>query len=153
MSGDSVIGNIREKIQTNHALTHQSLNLFEKKVLIIDDQKVNITILQRMLKKYNINIDTSLNPREGVDIAINGNYDMIIVNHGMKDMSGLDIINRLNTSGNRVPPVVGIVTKNDNESVNSSYFDVVEAPIEFRTLNRVMNRVFVNVNGGNSNGL
>ena len=153
LSGDSVIGNIREKIQTKHALTHQSLNLFEKKVLIIDDQKVNITVLQRMLKKYNINIDTSLNPREGVDIAINGNYDMIIVNHGMKDMSGLDIINRFNTSGNRIPPVVGIVTKNDDESVYSSYFDVIEAPIEFRILNRVMNRVFSNVNGGSSNGL
>lgn len=78
---------------------------------------------------------------------------MIIVNHGMKDMSGLDIINRFNTSGNRIPPVVGIVTKNDDESVYSSYFDVIEAPIEFRILNRVMNRVFSNVNGGSSNGL
>ena len=62
--GNSVIGNIREKIQTKHALAHQVLNLFDKRVLVIDDQKVNVTILQRLLKKYNITVDTSLNPRE-----------------------------------------------------------------------------------------
>ena len=151
--GNSLVGNIREKIQTKHALTHNVLNLLEKKVLIIDDQKVNITILQRMLSKYNLKIDTSLNPREGVDIASNNNYDLIIVNNNMKDMSGVDVINRLTSTGNRIPPIIGIVTKNDDTSVYSNYYDVVVAPIEFRMLNRVINKVFSYLNGGNSNGL
>ena len=33
------------------------------------------------------------------------------------------------------------------------YYDVIEAPSEFRMLNRIMNKLFSNVNGGNSNGL
>ena len=150
---NNAIGNIREKIQTKHALTHQVLNLLEKKVLVIDDEKVNITILQRMLKQYNITIDTSLNPRDGVDIASNGNYDFIIVNHNMKDMSGVDVINRLNSTGNRVPPIIGIVTKNNNSDDLGSYYDVIQAPIEFRMLNRIINKMFSNINGGSSNGL
>ena len=151
--GNGLVGNIREKIQTKHAITHNVLNLLDKKILIIDEQKVNITILQRMLSKYNVTIDTSLNSREGVDIATNNNYDMIIVNHNMKEMSGVDVINRLTSTGNRVPPVIGIVTKNDDSSVYSNYYDVIVAPVEFRMLNRVVNKVFSYLNGGNSNGL
>ena len=106
-----------------------------------------------LLSQYNIKIDTSLNPREGVDIASNNNYDLIIVNNNMKDMSGVDVINRLTSTGNRIPPIIGIVTKNDDTSVYSNYYDVVVAPIEFRMLNRVINKVFSYLNGGNSNGL
>ena len=141
--GQNRLGNIREKIQTKHSLTHNVHSLVGKKVLIIDESKVNIVVLERLLNQYNISIDTSLNPREGIDLVGNNNYDFIIVNHNMEDMSGEDVVKKLNSTGNRVPVIIGLITK-ANE-IKDIYDYMLNCPIEFRELNKIINNIF---NGG-----
>ena len=143
------LGNIKEKIQTKHVLSQQILDLSDKKVLIVDDNKINIDILVRLLEQYSINIDTSVNPNDGVSLFSANNYDIIFVADNMEDVSGIDFIGKLNSTGNKVPPIIGIINKN---SANiSEYFDILESPIEFRRINKIINKVFVE--GGDINEL
>ncbi len=138
------IGNLREKIQTKHSLSHNILSLLGKKVLIIDENKVNITIIERLLSQYNIGVETSINPRDGIELINNNNYDFIIVNHNMSDMSGEDFVSKLSSTGNRIPPIVGIITK-ANEDIKDVYDYMLNSPIEFKELNKIINTIF---NGG-----
>ena len=69
------------------------------------------------------------------------NYDIIFVADNLENFSGNDFIKKLNSTGNRIPPVIGIVSKNSSDV--SQYFDIVEIPIEFRELNVIMNKVFM----------
>ena len=140
LCGQNRVGNIKEKIQTKYDMTHQVLNLIDKKVLIIDENKTNITIIERLLNQYNISVETSLNPRDGIELVYNNNYDLLIVNHNMSDMSGKDFVDKLISSGNKIPPIIGVVTKVDN--VDNVYNYKLEFPVEFKELNKIINNIF-----------
>ena len=141
--GQNRLGNLKEKIQMQHDLSHKVLNLLGKKVLIIDENQVNITILERLLVQYNVVIHTSLNPRDGINLVNDNNYDFIMVNHNMKDMSGEVFVSKLNSTGNKVPPIIGIVTQTDE--VKDVYNYILNSPVKFNDLNKIINKIF---NGG-----
>lgn len=140
LSSQNRIGNIRERIQTKHLLTHQTLNLVGKKVLIVDENKVNVSLLERLMSQYNIMIETSLNPKDSVELIKNNNYDLVIINHNISDNGGEEIVKNISNV-----PTIGIVTKNDD--VSNVYNYTVNSPIEFRELNSVMCSIF---KGGNN---
>ena len=142
VNDENVIGNIREKIQTIHNSSYQVLDYTGKKVLIVDDKNISMVVLQRLLKGYNVTIDTCLNPKDSIDLIINNNYDLVFIENSMDDMSGEDVINRVNATGNKLPFVVGIV--NDRTSLNkdNEYSDILINPIEFKKLNRIVNSAF-----------
>ena len=134
------LGNIREKIQTKHAITYQELNLLGKKALIIDDTKINSIILERLLKQYNLEIISTTNPRDGIDKATNENFDIIFVNHQMEELSGEEVVSKLESTGNKIPPVIGLINKSDD--ARDSYDETIICPIEFRELNKIIKKEF-----------
>ena len=111
-----------------------------KKVLVVDSLKLNLEIIQKLLKEYSISIDTSLNPNDALNLFNTNSYDIIFVNDVLGDMSGFEFVEKLNSTGNKVPPVIGLVGKNNEDITN--YYDVLELPIEFRNLNIIINKVF-----------
>ena len=142
ITGPNELGNIREKIQTKHELTYQKIDLTGKRALIIDDTKINSIILERLLKQYNIGIETVINAREGVDKATYQTYDVIFVNHKMEEMSGEEVISKLEATGNKVPPVVGIISSSSEFDKEYKYMEQIECPIEFKNLNKCIKKIF-----------
>ena len=140
VTSSNVIGSIKEKIQTKHILYHQILDLSGRKVLVVDNKKVNIEIVEKLLKEYSLDIDTSLNPNDALNLFNTNSYDMIFVNDNLGDMSGAQFCDKLNSTGNKVPPIVGLISKSSEDV--SIYYDVLDLPIEFRNLNMIMNKVF-----------
>ena len=147
--GQDRIGNIKEKIQTKQVLSHQILDLTGKRILIVDDDKVNASILERLLNQYSVNIDTSNSISDGLNLFNVNVYDMIFVFDNMKESGGVEFVSKLNSTGNKIPPVIGVVSKKSSDF--SEYYDVLESPIEFRDLNRIVNKVFLK--GGDVNEL
>ena len=140
--GDERIGNIREKIQTKREVFYHRVDLSNKKCLIIDDEKINAIILRRLLRPFKIDVDFTPNPREGIGMASSKEYDIIFVNHVMKNITGEEIIRKLETTGNKIPPVVGLTSISDDLTDNNSYSAHMMCPIEFRELNRIINKIF-----------
>ena len=144
VTSNAEIGNIKEKIQTRHEITHEIINLLGKKCLVVDDEKVNIVILERLLQQYNISFESTFNPRDGVDKATNNQYDIIFVGHNMEDMSGEEFITKLEATGNKIPPVVGLISTVDDCDKEYKYSSLLVSPIEFRELNKVIKKYFSN---------
>ena len=138
------LGNIREKIQIKHDTTHEIISLLGKKILIIDDKNINSKVLERLLEQYNVSVETISNPRDGIEKAINVGYDIIFVDHEMEEMSGEEVMTKFETSGNKIPPVVGLLTGISEVKNIENYTATLNCPIEFRELNAIILKLFKN---------
>ena len=138
------LGNIKEKIQTRHEIANIKVDLTGKKVLIIDDKNINTIILQRLLKQYNPEIENTLNPRDGIEKITNTTYDLVFVNHEMEEMSGEEVIKKLETTGNRLPKIVGLVSGITEINDKRNYTAIINCPIDFRQLNKIIKQLFHN---------
>jgi CheY-like chemotaxis protein len=135
-------GTASEVIQTKREIMYNKLDLSNKKALIIDDEKINTIIIRRLMKQFKIKIDFTPNPREGIGMASSEEYDIIFVNHEMKDITGKEVVRKIEASGNKVPPVVGLTSISDELEEENCYDAHIMCPIEFRELNRVINKIF-----------
>lgn len=136
------LGNIREKIQTRHEAANIKVDLTGKKILIIDDKNINTIILQRLLKQYNPEVENTLNPRDGIEKVTNTTYDLVFVNHEMEEMSGEEVVKKLETTGNRLPKIVGLVSGATEITDKRNYTAILDCPIDFRQLNKVIKQLF-----------
>ncbi len=136
------LGNIREKIQTRQEKTNKTIDLTNKKILVIDDKNVNSIVLQRLLKQYNAEIESTMNPREGIDKITNKDYDLVFVNHEMEEMSGEELIKKLETTGNKLPKIVGLISSSSVINDKKNYTRLLDCPINFRQLNKVIEEIF-----------
>ena len=119
-----------------------------KKALIIDDKKINSIILERLLEQYNITVESISNPRDGVEKAVNLGYDIIFVDHEMEEMSGEEVVKKLETSGNKLPPIIGLITGITEINDIKNYTQTLNCPIEFRNLNNIINKLFKDTERG-----
>ena len=62
------------------------------RVLIVDDMPVNRTILSSMLSTLGISCDLAASGRECLDLCHRNTYDMILLDHRMPDMDGVDTL-------------------------------------------------------------
>ena len=85
----SVVFKIAEKQYENDIKeTYENLNLSHLKALIVDDNKINIVILKKILEGINIQIDSVLNGKHAVEKVKNNFYDMVFMDIHMPEMNG-----------------------------------------------------------------
>ncbi len=107
------------------------------KVLVVDDNEVNIKILRGLLLHYEIEADTALSGREAVDKAAANTYDLILMDHMMPEMDGeeaLKAIRALPDKDRSSVPVIA-VTANAirgmrDEYIRKGFTDYLSKPVE-----------------------
>jgi DNA-binding NtrC family response regulator len=62
------------------------------KILVIDDETSVCVTCRRILEEDGYEVETVLSGVEGVDQVRSGDYDLVLVDLKMKDMSGLDVL-------------------------------------------------------------
>jgi two-component system sensor histidine kinase/response regulator len=66
------------------------MSLYEMNILIVDDNKMNIMVASKFLKKWRANVDEASNGKIAVDMVNNKAYDMIIMDLQMPVMNGFE---------------------------------------------------------------
>ncbi len=66
-----------------------------KKVLAVDDTKINMLVIKKALKKFNVDIDTAYNGLEAVNKAKENDYDIIFMDCHMPEMDGLEATTKI----------------------------------------------------------
>lgn len=95
-----------------------------KNVLVVDDNKNNLLIVQDILSFKNINCDTVRSGREAITrLTINPSYDAVFMDYQMPEMDGLDTIriirNSLNLTYQQLP-IILLYSSVDDEIVNKA---------------------------------
>lgn len=74
-----------------------------KKVLVVDDQFINRTILERQLVPCGIDVTLSRSGADALAVLDAGQFDAIITDHEMPEMDGLTLASRIRAKGIKTP--------------------------------------------------
>lgn len=118
-------------------------------VLLVDDNKLNLKVAEKLLKSYNFNITTVLSGRECIYKIKEGNvYDIIFLDHMMPEMDGIEVLHILKKLSKNfdVPPIVALtanaVTGMREMYLSEGFDEYVSKPINVNELNKVINKFF-----------
>jgi PAS domain S-box-containing protein len=62
----------------------------DKRVLVVDDNEVNILIAKRFLSKWGLTIDFAINGEEAIHKIVNNTYDLVFMDIRMPGIDGFD---------------------------------------------------------------
>jgi DNA-binding NtrC family response regulator len=77
----------------------------QKKILAIDDEKIVLDSVRRILAEEDFSVDTTLNGREGIQWATQRSYDLVLTDVRMPDLSGKIVLREIK----RVKPTLPVV--------------------------------------------
>ncbi|WP_334057457.1 ATP-binding response regulator [Polaribacter sp. P097] len=80
--------------------------LANKKILVTDDNKINILVLKKILEKENAIIDEACNGLEAVEATKSKKYDLIIMDLNMPVMSGEKAIANIRKLDKDIPIII-----------------------------------------------
>lgn len=105
---------------------HHSFEAPEAKILAVDDLPVNLLVIANLLKETRIKIDTAGSGRECLDKCSQQKYDLILMDHMMPEMDGVQTFEKLHgdkSSPNFETPVI-MLTANALAGMREQYMDV-----------------------------
>ena len=105
---------------------HHSFEAPEAKILAVDDLPVNLLVIANLLKETRIKIDTAGSGRECMDKCSQQKYDLILMDHMMPEMDGVQTFEKLHgdkSSPNFETPVI-MLTANALAGMREQYMDV-----------------------------
>ena len=113
----------------------------EAQILIVDDNPVNLTVTEGLLKPLEMKIDTAAGGEEAVEMISKKKYDLIFMDHMMPELDGVEtthIIRRFHKEYDSVPIIA--LTANAVDGVKEMFLnegmnDFVAKPIE---MNRIL---------------
>ena len=117
-----------------------------KKILIVDDNKINIKVAENFLKPYNYDIDTVLSGTDAINKVKDTKYDLIFMDDMMPFINGVETLHELEKLDGFNTPVVAL-TANAVEGAREHYlsegfYEYIAKPIDKKVLDDVLNKVF-----------
>lgn len=89
-----------------------------KKVLLVDDEALNLKLFDKMLKEYDFQISTAGNGKECIDIARQMRPDLIILDWNMPVMDGIEALENLKKDNDTrdipVLMITGVMTSSED---------------------------------------
>ena len=145
----SIIQKIIEdnKIRTliDHKKEVKNIDYSGNKVLVVDDNKLNIKVATRLLERYNLEVTSVESGNECIDLIKEGReFDLILLDQMMPGLTGVETLNELkNIPGFKTPIVIltadAMVGKKE-EYINAGFDDYLSKPIDKLELNKVLNK-------------
>ncbi len=84
------------------------------KVLLVEDDKKLAKIIEKGLKRQNFRVDVAEDGEEGLYLARNNKYDVMIIDWMLPKLSGIDLIKTLKKEGINTPTLI-LTAKSDIE--------------------------------------
>jgi two-component system sensor histidine kinase/response regulator len=113
------------------------------KILVVDDQPINIKLLQRKLERQNMHVLVAYNGRECLDIVEQELPDLILLDIMMPEMDGIETCQHLKANpATETIPIIFITAKASKEGklegLDAGAVDYITKPIDLdETLARV----------------
>lgn len=121
------------------------LDLSNKKVLLVDDNSLNLKVATKLLKTYNLDITCCTSGFECIDkIERQFVYDIILMDIMMPKMGGVETLKLLKEIPNFNTPVIALtadaIQGRNNKYIEVGFSDYLSKPIENNELVRVLSK-------------
>ncbi len=113
------------------------------RILVIDDEQPIAQLIQDALSLAGHRVDIAVSAVEGLKMAAISDYDLVLTDLGMPDMSGWEVASRIREQDPDLPVVLVTgwgTTIDDAEIARSGIAGVVHKPFEIRDLVATVHR-------------
>jgi len=105
------------------------------KVLVVDDQAVNVQLLKRALERENISVKTASSGQETLDLVDLDPPDLILLDVMMPDMDGIEVCQRLQLDpAKKAIPIIFITARSSKEGkligLGAGAVDYITKPVD-----------------------
>lgn len=130
-----IIDNLDElKENTNNLETLTESNSTKKRILIVDDNKLNIKVATRLLSDLPYEIDECYNGKECLEKLKSNSYDLILMDIMMPEMDGEATIQELRNSSDFKTPVIALtadaVAGANEKYMSEGFIDYLAKPFK-----------------------
>ena len=140
------IGDFSKRFSTVGKGVHIYRELFHAptaRVLVVDDNAMNLTVFKGLLKKTMVGIDTASSGAEALRLAALNAYDIYFIDHMMPDMDGIETLKRLRAMEDRENAVCVALTANAVSGARETYIeagfnDYLSKPVDGERLEKMM---------------
>lgn len=70
----------------------------DTKVLLVDDNKVNLKVISKIFMTYGLSTDMAISGKEALEMCKNHNYPIVFMDHMMPEMDGVETMHELRKS-------------------------------------------------------
>jgi len=102
------------------------------KVLSIDDEAVVCESIRRVLSAEGYEVTTTCDPKEGIELLRNGNFDLLLLDIKMPGLNGMEVLReaRATASETEVVIVTGYATiETAIDAIRQGAFDYLQKPV------------------------
>lgn len=125
--------------------THEHIEVKNKTVLVVDDNKINLKVAERLLQTYGVNVECVESGFICIDNLKSGKkYDLILMDDMMPRMSGVETLQKIKAEIPEFDIPMIALTANALTGMREKYLadgfnDYLAKPINKDELNRVIN--------------
>lgn len=141
------IGKFGMEQQNYVRVAQETFKAPDARVLAVDDNQINLTIVKGLLRRTEIKVDVASNGYDCFDMVKKSRYDIILLDHMMPDIDGVEVMKKLKEmNGNMSKDAVVIaLTANALAGVREEYIkygfdDYLSKPIEPKELEETIKR-------------
>lgn len=123
----------------------KALNIEPKRILIVEDDLINVMVLEMLLAPFNFILETAENGQIGLDKFKNTTYDVILMDIYMPVMDGFEASRRIREIS-ATPPIIVISAamlneENLKEELGIDYF--VPKPVNITLLKQILHKILI----------
>ena len=142
---------VEKPIKDKEKVTNEKGNFSDKRVLVVDDNKLNLKVATKFLAKHNIQTDTALDGYQCIEKIKNGEqYDLILLDIMMPKLDGVETLKKLKEiKGFKIPVIAftaDAIEGKQEEYLQKGFDDYISKPIEIGELERIFKKFFKNNN-------
>jgi PAS domain S-box-containing protein len=134
-----------KEIPPSQALANQTANLAGRRVLLVEDNEINVDLATALLERLGIVVSVAVNGREGVDRVVAEPFDLVLMDIQMPVMDGLSATMLIRgDSRYRDLPIIAMTAnamRGDRErSLSAGMNDHLTKPINPKLLTKILLR-------------
>lgn len=138
-----IVKNPTIKVETEKH--YEEVNVQNKKVLLVDDNKINLKVAERLLKTYGIDVECVDSGFACIDkIKAHEKYDLIMLDDMMPRMSGVETLKKLKEIPGFDMKVIALtanaLTGMKEKYLNDGFDNYLAKPINKDELNKIINK-------------
>ncbi len=114
------------------------------KVLLVDDNEINLHVGTGLLEQADIKCDTAIGGLEAIEMVLAKDYDIVFMDHMMPDVDGIEATQRIRKLGEKYEklPIVALtanaVSGAQEMFLSAGINDFLAKPIDVQLLNRIL---------------
>lgn len=138
---------VEEKPTISESPMEENINFQDytgKKILIVDDNKLNVKVATKIMNPYHFEIDSAYSGLECLNKVKNTKYDIIFMDYMMPNMDGIETFKQLHEDPSFKTPVISLtadaVVGAKDKFINAGFNGYVSKPIDKKMLDDAINK-------------